>query len=70
MVLQLTAPVKWAQSVKKMIEGGAKEFIELGPGNVLQGLVKKKLIEMLKYLLMKCKTKYKNEVFCPYSNKC
>ena len=38
---QLTSPVKWTQSVKNMIEAGADEFIELGPGTVLQGLVKK-----------------------------
>ncbi|MFR9166525.1 MAG: ACP S-malonyltransferase [Dysgonomonas sp.] len=38
---QLTAPVKWTQSVEHMIADGATEFIELGPGNVLQGLIKK-----------------------------
>ena len=38
---QLTAPVRWTQSVQAMIAAGAKEFIECGPGNVLQGLVKK-----------------------------
>lgn len=38
---QLTAPVKWTQSVNQMIADGATEFIEVGPGNVLQGLVKK-----------------------------
>ncbi|MFI5221158.1 MAG: ACP S-malonyltransferase [Bacteroidia bacterium] len=38
---QLTAPVRWSQSVQQMIADGAKEFIECGPGNVLQGLVKK-----------------------------
>jgi [acyl-carrier-protein] S-malonyltransferase len=38
---QLTAPVKWTQSVKAMMEDGASEFIEVGPGKVLQGLVKK-----------------------------
>ncbi|MBC7383167.1 MAG: ACP S-malonyltransferase [Bacteroidia bacterium] len=38
---QLTAPVRWTQSVEAMIEDGATEFIECGPGNVLQGLVKK-----------------------------
>lgn len=38
---QLTAPVKWTQSVQNMIKDGAKEFIEVGPGKVLQGLVKK-----------------------------
>ena len=41
LVAQLTAPVKWTQSVQNMIEGGATEFIELGPGSVLQGLVSK-----------------------------
>lgn len=38
---QLTAPVRWTQSVQKMMEDGATEFIECGPGKVLQGLVKK-----------------------------
>lgn len=38
---QLTAPVKWTQDVQAMIADGATEFIELGPGAVLQGLVKK-----------------------------
>jgi [acyl-carrier-protein] S-malonyltransferase len=41
LIAQLTAPVKWTQSVEHMIADGANEFIELGPGNVLQGLVKK-----------------------------
>lgn len=41
LVDQLTAPVKWTQSVQNMISAGATEFIESGPGNVLQGLVKK-----------------------------
>lgn len=41
LIIQLTAPVKWTQSVQQMIEDGATEFIEAGPGNVLQGLVKK-----------------------------
>ena len=36
---QLTSPVRWTQSVRKMIEDGAEEFIEIGPGSVLQGLV-------------------------------
>jgi [acyl-carrier-protein] S-malonyltransferase len=39
--LQLTSPVRWTQSVKNMIAGGAASFTEVGPGNVLQGLVKK-----------------------------
>ena len=38
---QLTSPVKWTQSVKNMLVEGADHFIELGPGNVLQGLVKR-----------------------------
>lgn len=38
---QLTSPVKWTQSVKNMLEDGAGHFIELGPGQVLQGLVSK-----------------------------
>ncbi len=41
LVAQLTAPVKWTQSVKNMVSDGATEFIELGPGSVLQGLVSK-----------------------------
>ncbi|MCB9426961.1 MAG: ACP S-malonyltransferase [Flavobacteriales bacterium] len=41
LVTQLTAPVKWTQSVQAMVADGASIFIEVGPGNVLQGLVKK-----------------------------
>lgn len=41
LVFQLTAPVKWTQSVQNMIKDGATQFIEVGPGKVLQGLVKK-----------------------------
>ena len=41
LISQLTAPVKWTQSVQQMIEDGATEFVEVGPGKVLQGLVKK-----------------------------
>ncbi len=41
LVKQLTAPVKWTQSVQHMIADGATEFIEVGPGKVLQGLVMK-----------------------------
>jgi [acyl-carrier-protein] S-malonyltransferase len=41
LVSQLTAPVKWTQTVQNMIADGAKEFIEVGPGKVLQGLIKK-----------------------------
>ena len=41
LIKQLTAPVKWTQDIQAMITDGADEFIELGPGTVLQGLVKK-----------------------------
>lgn len=41
LMLQLTAPVRWTQSVQHMIADGATLFTEVGPGNVLQGLVKK-----------------------------
>lgn len=41
LMLQLTAPVRWTQSVQQMIADGATLFTEVGPGNVLQGLVKK-----------------------------
>lgn len=41
LISQLTAPVRWTQSVKAMRADGATEFTECGPGNVLQGLVKK-----------------------------
>lgn len=41
LIKQLTAPVKWTQSVENMVKDGATEFIEVGPGNTLQGLVKK-----------------------------
>lgn len=41
LVAQLTAPVKWTQSMNQMIADGASEVIEVGPGNVLQGLFKK-----------------------------
>ena len=41
LIAQLTAPVKWTQSVRHMVEDGAVEFVEVGPGKVLQGLVKK-----------------------------
>lgn len=40
-VAQLTAPVRWTKSVQNMIADGATEFVELGPGKVLQGLVAK-----------------------------
>ncbi len=41
LVAQLTSPVLWTQSVINMIAGGASHFIEVGPGSVLQGLIKK-----------------------------
>lgn len=41
LILQLTAPVKWTQSVQQMVDDGATSFVEVGPGKVLQGLVKK-----------------------------
>ena len=41
LIAQLTAPVRWTQSVQNMIKDGATHFIELGPGSVLQGLIKK-----------------------------
>jgi [acyl-carrier-protein] S-malonyltransferase len=41
LISQLTAPVRWTQSVQNMIKDGANSFIECGPGKVLQGLVKK-----------------------------
>jgi [acyl-carrier-protein] S-malonyltransferase len=41
LVAQLTSPVRWTQIVINMISGGASHFVEVGPGNVLQGLIKK-----------------------------
>jgi [acyl-carrier-protein] S-malonyltransferase len=41
LVSQLTSPVRWTQSVISMISGGATSFVEVGPGNVLSGLIKK-----------------------------
>jgi [acyl-carrier-protein] S-malonyltransferase len=41
LVLQLTSPVKWTQSIINMISDGATSFVEVGPGSVLQGLIKK-----------------------------
>ena len=38
---QLTAPVRWTQSVQQMIADGATEFYEFGPGDVLKGLIRK-----------------------------
>ena len=39
LISQLTSPVKWTQSVNKMIDDGCQDFIEIGPGKVLQGLI-------------------------------
>ncbi|MGM0567177.1 MAG: ACP S-malonyltransferase [Bacteroidota bacterium] len=41
LIAQLTSPVKWTQTVQNMIANGAYDFVEVGPGNVLQGLIKK-----------------------------
>jgi [acyl-carrier-protein] S-malonyltransferase len=41
LIAQLTAPVRWTQCVQNMVTDGATHFIESGPGNVLQGLIKK-----------------------------
>ena len=41
LISQLTSPVRWTQSVEQMIHDGAERFIEVGPGKVLQGLIKK-----------------------------
>ncbi|MBD3583892.1 ACP S-malonyltransferase [Flavobacterium selenitireducens] len=41
LIIQLTAPVRWTQSIQQMIADGATLFTEVGPGNVLQGLIKK-----------------------------
>jgi [acyl-carrier-protein] S-malonyltransferase len=41
LIAQLTAPVRWTQSVQNMVKDGGKTFVECGPGKVLQGLVKK-----------------------------
>lgn len=41
LLMQLTSPVRWTQSVKNMVEDGATSFTEIGPGSVLQGLIKK-----------------------------
>ncbi|MEI8278959.1 MAG: ACP S-malonyltransferase [Bacteroidota bacterium] len=47
LINQLTSPVRWTQSVQKMVADGASRFTEVGPGNVLQGLVKKIAKEMI-----------------------
>jgi [acyl-carrier-protein] S-malonyltransferase len=41
LIAQLTAPVRWTATITNMIKDGAQEFIECGPGNVQQGLIKK-----------------------------
>ncbi len=41
LVLQLVSPVRWTQTIQRMIADGAERFTEVGPGNVLQGLIKK-----------------------------
>ena len=41
LIAQLTGAVRWTQTIEKMLEHGASSFTEVGPGNVLQGLVKK-----------------------------
>ena len=41
LISQLTSPVRWSQTAQNMIADGAKIFVEVGPGTVLQGLVKK-----------------------------
>ena len=41
LIAQLTEPVRWTQTIKNMITDGATEFVELGPGDVLKGLIKK-----------------------------
>ena len=41
LLAQLTSPVKWTQTVKNMLADGAGYFMEIGPGTVLQGLIKK-----------------------------
>jgi [acyl-carrier-protein] S-malonyltransferase len=41
LIAQLTSPVRWTQSILNMISEGATSFVEIGPGNVLSGLIKK-----------------------------
>lgn len=47
LIAQLTAPVRWTQSVNAMIEAGITNYIEVGPGKVLQGLIRKISTEVL-----------------------
>ena len=41
LLMQLTSPVRWTQTVENMLADGADSFIEVGPGTILQGLLKK-----------------------------
>ncbi len=41
LIQQLTAPVRWTQTMQNMLTAGANKVVEVGPGNVLQGLFKK-----------------------------
>jgi len=41
LILQLTAPVLWTKTIQNMIQEGTTHFVEFGPGEVLQGLIKK-----------------------------
>src|SRR5690606_20912745 len=41
LIAQLTGPVRWTQTINNMIADGVSDFVEVGPGNVLQGLIKK-----------------------------
>jgi len=41
LVRQVTSPVRWEESVRRMVEAGVRKFVELGPGNVLAGLIKR-----------------------------
>ena len=41
LISQLTSPVRWTHTIQQMVEDGASEFIEVGPGKVLQGLMRK-----------------------------
>ena len=49
LIQQLVSPVKWEQSINNMINDGAKEFLEIGPGKVLQGLVKKLTLNLIHF---------------------
>jgi [acyl-carrier-protein] S-malonyltransferase len=46
LIRQLTAPVKWTQSIQHMIKDGATDFIEVGPGRALQGMIVKISLEV------------------------